>query len=140
MNSTINTYEDLLIEKQRLQELLRVQKEIIRQDLNEIKEELAPVKSAISFIGKFTTKGTGNPLVNGTMNTVIDLVVRKLVLGRAGWLTKLVVPLLVKNYTSHVIDENKDSIFRKLFSWFGGKKKTAGSNGRMVHIEEEEED
>jgi len=123
MTNRINTYDELLQEQQRLKILLKTQKEIIRQDINEIKEELAPVKSVISFVGKLTTKGSGNPLLTGTAGTVIDLVVRKLLLARAGWITKLVVPFVVKNYSSHLIEDNGKSILRTLVSWLPRRKK-----------------
>jgi len=55
MTSTIRTYEDLLAERKRLKSLLQTQKQIIRQDIDEIKEELVPVKTAINFVGKLTT-------------------------------------------------------------------------------------
>jgi hypothetical protein len=139
MTKRITTYEELMLEKHRLKLLLHGQKELIHQDINEIKDHLLPVKSAISFIGKLTTKDSSNPLLSGTMNTVIDLFVRKVLLARAGWFMKLVVPLFLKNYTSHVIDEKKDTIINKVFSWFGGKKKE-NANGKMHHVEEEEED
>ena len=137
MTSSIRTYDDLLQEKQRLKELLRVQKEVIRQDIDEIKQELAPVKTAISFVGKLTTQDHTNPLLNGTMNTIIDLVVRKMVLGRAGWLTKFIVPFIVKNYASHFVDDKKDTILRKVFSFFR-KKKKAEANGHPQHVEDDE--
>jgi len=143
MTSTIKTYEDLLAEKQRLQTLMQTQKEIIRGDIDEIKEELAPVKTAISFVGKLTTQDHSNPLLNGTINTVIDLVMRRVVLARAGWFTKLVVPFFVKNFSSHVIDDKKDDILRKVFSLFKKKKKgdnSHESNGKMHPVEENEEE
>ena len=143
MTNRITTYEELILEKHKLRLLLHAQKEIVHQDIREIKEELAPVKSAINFIGKITTVEPGNPLINGTVNSVVDLVVRKLILARAGWFTKLVVPFFLKNYTSHLIDEKKDNIIRTVFSWFSKKKKNDtpnNSNGKMHPVEEEEED
>ena len=142
MTSTIRTYEDLLAEKQRLQTLLQTQKSIIRQDIDEIKEELVPVKTAINFIGKLTTQDHSNPILNGTINTIIDLVMNKLVLARSGWITRFIVPFLVKNFSSHIVDEKKDDILRKVFSLFKKKKKgdkTHESNGKMHHAVDEEE-
>jgi len=144
MTSTIRTYEDLLAERKRLESLLQTQKQIIRQDIDEIKEELVPVKTAINFVGKLTTQDHSNPLLNGTINTIIDLVVRKGLLAKAGWFTKFIVPFVMKNFSSHVVDEKKDDILRKVFSLFKRKKKgdkTHESNGKMHHaVEEEEED
>jgi hypothetical protein len=52
----------------------------------------------------------------------IDILVRKVLLKRAGWFVKIIVPFLVKNYSSHLIGEEKrealmkkvKSIFRKI--------------------------
>lgn len=144
MSSTIKTYEDLLAERQRLESLLQTQKQIIRDDIDEIKLELAPVKSAINFVGKLTTQDHSNPLLNGTINTIIDLVVRKGILARAGWFTKFIVPFVMKNFSSHIVDDKKDDILRKVFSFFKKKKKgdkTHESNGKMHHeVEEEDEE
>jgi hypothetical protein len=132
MTKRINSYQDLLDEKQRLQSLLQAQKEIIREDIREIKEDLAPVRSAFSIASKFITRDRHNWVLNAGANTVIDLVVKKLILGRAGWITKLVVPFLVKNYSSHVISEKKGTMFSKLFSWIGKKN----ANGKEETAEE----
>jgi hypothetical protein len=144
MTSTIRTYEDLLVEKQRLQALMHTQKQIIREDINEIKQKLVPVQTAINFIGKLTTQDHSNPVISGTFNTIIDLVMRKVVLARAGWFTKFIIPYFMKNFSSHIIDEKKDDILRKVFSLFKKKKKddnSHGSNGKMHHpVEEEEND
>jgi hypothetical protein len=140
MNNSINTYEELMLEKHRLRLLLHGQKELIHNDIKEIKEELAPVKTAISFVGKLTTKDASNPLINGTVNTAIDLIIKKVFLARAGWFTKWVVPFFLKNYSSHFIDEKKDTIMRKIFSMFGGKKNKAEANGKEHYFEEEDDE
>jgi hypothetical protein len=143
MTSTIKTYDDLLAEKQRLQALLHSQKQVIRQDIDELKQELLPVKTAINFVGKLTTQDHSNPLISGTFNTVIDLLMRKVVLARAGWFTKFIIPYFIKNFSSHVIDEKKDDILRKVFSLFKKKKKddnTHKANGKMHPVEEDEHD
>lgn len=140
MNPRITTYEDLMLEKHRLKLLLHAQKEQVHEDFNEIKVQLAPVKSAISFIAKLTTKEPGNPLVNGTINTIIDLVVKRVFLAKAGWFTRLVVPFFLKNYSSHLVDEKKDTIVQKVFSWFKRKKSEDLNGHGKEHFFEEELD
>lgn len=136
----ISNYEELMLEKARLQALMKVQKEQIHQDFREIKEELTPVKNIIGVISKFTSRDTGgNLLLTGTANTVIDFVLRKFVLARTGWFTRVVVPFLVKNYASHFISEKKDSIIQKVASFFK-KKPSANGNGKMHHAVDEGED
>ena len=110
-STTIRTYNDLLAEKERLKVLLQAQKAVIRQDVEEIKAELQPVKNAISMVVKFTTSDKSNPLLTGATETIIDLVVKRMILSRTGWLTKLVVPFLMKNVSSHLVNANQGKIF-----------------------------
>ena len=49
MTSTIRTYEDLLDEKQRLQTLLHNQRQIIREDIDEIRVEIEDGE-ALAFV------------------------------------------------------------------------------------------
>jgi hypothetical protein len=126
MNKRIESYEELLVEKQRLTALLQVQKQTIRLDIEKIKEELEPVRSAISVAGKFFTRDSSNLLLNIGANRLIDILVKKFLLSRAGWLVRTVVPFLLKNYSSHFISDNKGSILGKLFSLF----RKSGANGQ----------
>lgn len=121
MSNTIRSYDELLIEKQRLQSLLVAQRELIRYDIQGLKEELKPALTAVSLIGKITTRDTSNPLVSSATNSVVDFLLKKVVLSRAGWLSRLTIPFFVKNLSSHVIAEHKDNIMNKLFSFIGHK-------------------
>ena len=117
MTKKISTYKDLLEEKERLQTLLNQQKEVIRTDFNGIKEEFEPVRAAVGMLKKFTKKDASNPLLNIATGRIITLVLRKLVLARAGWFAKLAVPFLAKNISSHVIADNKTQILGKIATW-----------------------
>lgn len=121
MNKPIRTYDDLVEEKQRLQALLKWQKEELHEDIRELGEELKPIRSALSVAGKLFTRDNNNWVLNTGVNTLIDVVVKKMLLSKTGWITKLVVPFILKNYSSHVIADNKGSIMNKLFSWIGKK-------------------
>lgn len=142
MSKRINSYQDMLEEKARLEALLSAQKELVRQDINELREELAPLKTAVSWIGKVTTKDKGNWLLTATTDTLIDVVLKKMVLKKAGWVTKLVLPFIMKNFSSHVIADNKDKIASALFSLVGKKngKMHAGKKKKYQAFEDEEED
>lgn len=145
MTKSINSYADLMEEKARLKLLLAAQKELVRQDINELKQELAPVKSAISLVGKIATKDNSNWLLTTAADTAIDLILRKIVLSKAGWITKLVLPFFMKNFSSHIIADNKDKILGKLFSWVGKKNKNGKIRGSKAESEktnlyEEQED
>lgn len=126
MTNTIRSYNELLIEKQKLQSLLEAQRELIRYDIRDLKAEFKPALDAVSLLGKVTTRDSSNPILSTAANTVVDFILKKIVLSRSGWLSRLAIPFFVKNISSHVIAEHKDDIMNKLFSFIGhtnGKEK-----------------
>ena len=109
----IQSYDDLVEERKRLENLLVVHRKQIETNWEEVKEEFKPVNNIISFFSKLTTRDRTNPLVNMGIDLAGDVVLRKFILGRAGWLTKLAVPFLVKNYSSNMLaDKGKSLISR----------------------------
>ena len=115
MNKRIKTYEDLEQEKMRLMEVLRGQEELIKVDVAGVKEGLKPFGKAADMVKKMATRDNTAPVINFGLEMGIDLLVRKLILARAGWFAKIVVPFLVKNYSSHIIGEEKrEALMKKL--------------------------
>ena len=129
MNNSIRTYRDLLDEKERLQALLKIQREQIAQDFHEIGERLGPVKTAVSFAGKLFTRDEDNVLVNLGAGALIEIIFKKLLLSRAGWLTRLIVPYFLKNFTSHLSGK---TILKSVFSRVG-KKNANGKEKKHRH-------
>ena len=119
---TIKTYEALEEEKHRLMAILRTQEDLIKDDLAGVREGLRPFGNAVNVINKMATRDNTAPVMNFGLEMGVDLLVRKVLLKRAGWIAKIVVPFLVKNYSSHLIGEEKrealmkkvKSIFRKI--------------------------
>lgn len=137
MTKQIKTYKDLLEEKERLENLLKSQKQIVRDDMKHLGEHLEPVKSAFTTASKFFTRDNHNLILNASANTLIDIFIKRFLLSKTGWITRLVVPFLVKNYSSHIISEKKGTLLKKLFAWVG--KKNANGHEK-VHKDEEEKD
>lgn len=121
MSNRIQTYEQLMQEKKRLQTLIEAQKELIRYDLKDLKHELQPVGAVFTFLKSITSRSGKNGLLNYGVDVVVDLVFRKLILAKAGWITRLAVPFLVKNFSSNKLAENKNSFLKKLRSWLGNR-------------------
>ena len=117
MTKKISTYKDLIEEKERLQLLLADQKQVLKDDIKGIKEELSPVRAAIGVLKKFTKKDRSNPMLNIATDRLIGFVLNKFVLGRAGWAAKLAVPFLAKNISTHVIADNKTRILGTIAKW-----------------------
>jgi hypothetical protein len=105
--SKIRTYDDLLQEEQRLQLQLKSQETLIRQDLVGFQENLEPVKKVFNTVQKIFTRDNRVPFFNIGLELGIDVLLRRFILARAGWITRILVPYLVKNYSSHIIGEEK---------------------------------
>jgi hypothetical protein len=124
MSQTIKTYADLCEERDRVKSLLIVQKQKIRDDWEELKEEFLPVKNAFGVVGKFTHADKSNPLINAGLKIASDLFLKNFVLAKAGWVTKLAVPFVVKNYSSHLLAEKGGNFLGKVFNFFTKKRTT----------------
>jgi hypothetical protein len=117
--SRIKTYEDLLQEEKRLLAELHSTEMLIRDDIAGVKQGLKPIGNVMRTIGKFTTRDKTGPLFNFGIDFSIDLLVRRLLLARAGWFTKIVIPYLMKNYSSHIISEKqKANLMKKINDFF----------------------
>jgi len=103
----IRTYNDLLNEEQRLEQKLKVHEAAIRKELAGFGENLAPVKKFFSTAQKIFTRDNRVPVFNIGLELIIDIFLRRFILKRAGWIAKSIVPYIVKNYSSHIIGEEK---------------------------------
>ncbi len=99
----INTYQDLVEEKERLEELLKIQRSLIQNDIRELKEEFKPAVQVANVIGKITTRedGQSDILTKGTSLT-LDLLVSRL-FSKSNFLVRLIVPAVLKNLSSHYL-------------------------------------
>ena len=123
MSQTIKTYADLCEERDRIKNLLVVQRQKIKDDWDELKGEFLPVKNAFGVVGKMTHADKSNPLVNIGLKLASDLFLKNFVLAKAGWVTKLAVPFVVKNYSSHLLAEKGGNFLGKVFNFFGKGKR-----------------
>ena len=126
MKKKIRSYEDLEKEEQLLEELLQAQKQLIQLDVQVLRNHLKPASMALQFFNKITTVDRSNLLLNEGANKIIDVVLNKFILAKSGWITRFLVPMFMKNYSSHLIGDNKVNIVEKVFSLFGRK------NGRTA--------
>lgn len=124
--SKIKNHQDLLNEEHRLQGILRDREILIRQDLMSFQENLEPIKKVYDQVHKIFTRDNRVPIFNIGLEMGIDLVLKRFLLARASWLIKTFVPYLVKNYSSHIIGEEKRKLIIKkieeLFSKLRPKK------------------
>lgn len=117
--SKIKNYEDLLQEEQRLLGELKVKEVQIRNDLAGVKHGLKPIGRVMNTISKFTTRDKTGAFANFGVDFGVDLLIRRFLLAKAGWFTKILVPYLVKNYSSHIISEQqKAKLMEKINNLF----------------------
>ncbi|HEY0679225.1 MAG TPA: hypothetical protein VGD17_13130 [Chitinophagaceae bacterium] len=122
----ITSYEELLQEEQRLKQKLTLQKADFSHHFEILKHKLSPVEKIAGVVKNFTTPDTRNPLVNTGVNLGIDVLLRGFYFSRVGWLTKLVVPFVLKNLSSNFVNKKGRPFFKTLKSLIGknGKAKT----------------
>jgi len=117
--SKITTYNDLLQEEKRLQQVLNSQEILIREDLVNMKENLEPIKKVYDQVHKIFTRDNRVPVFNVGLELGIDMILRRFILARAGWFAKTFVPYVIKNYASHIIGEEKrKAIIKKIEEMF----------------------
>src|SRR6478735_1020002 len=105
MNEKITSYESLMEEQQRLKEKLEVQRLLIKNDILELKQELRPVIKVASFLGKMAIPdASNNSAVQAGAGLTIEWILKK-VLRSSNPILGLIIPTLVKNYSSHYISK-----------------------------------
>lgn len=104
----INNYKQLVAERIRIEQELSLQKAQINAEIKEIKDKLKPVTGLLSFFGSSKKQSIKSSAVEMGANIGIDVLLRNLVLGKAGWITRLVVPFLAKRISSKVIEKTVD--------------------------------
>jgi len=105
MNEKITSYESLMEEQQRLKEKLEIQKLQIKNDVLELKQELRPVIKVASFLGKMAIPdASNNSAVQAGAGLTIEWILKK-VLRSSNPILGLIIPALVKNYSSHYISK-----------------------------------
>lgn len=139
MNKTIRTYSDLCEERERVKNLLVVQKQRMRDDWDGLKNEFLPVKKVFGVMGKMTSPNKNtNPLMSKGLKVAFDVFITKFVLSKAGWVTKLAVPFVLSNYSTHMIADKGQNFIAKVASFLNSKKKVAlkekmHSDGNGLH-------
>ena len=97
----IRSFDELVSEKERLKALFASQKEGIKAEIGALKDNFDPVKKIAKKMGKFTGPDKSLGLLNTGLGFAIDLLLRKVILKKSGWMVKLAAPFIVKNVVSH---------------------------------------
>jgi hypothetical protein len=115
----IDSLQQLREEKRRLRLHAQTLEGNLKSDWSNVKESLAPANMLFKTFNN-SVSGVKPNLLNETMNTGIDLILRRLILRNRGILIKLIVPYLVKNFTGNYIKTHRTDIFSWLRNKFSG--------------------
>jgi len=110
----INSHEDLKKEQMRLNSRRIFLEKEIKRDFKELKEELEPVKLLTKSAGR-TLIGENNKVIGNVVGQLANFIARS-TLRRSGLIVRLIIPYLIKNVTSNLVEKNKS----QLVNWFGG--------------------
>lgn len=123
MSKKIETYDDLLEEKTRLEELAKAQKLLVSDDFELVKEGLRPIGHTISntysLIHSLTTRPKTSPLVTLGLDFGVELLIKRMLLANSGWLVRVLVPYLVKNYSARLFkSSSKHTLWKRIKNSF----------------------
>jgi hypothetical protein len=118
MSKKITSYEELLEEKARLEELLAVERDAIKSNYILLKNEIRPITHGIANItgvlSKFGRRPRGNPIVNLGLDIGTELLLKRYLLVKAGWVTRTVIPYIVRNYSTKFFSDKDGSVWQKI--------------------------
>lgn len=101
--SKINNYEDLVVERKKAEERIATQKQIIRENIAEVQERFKPFLYLLPVLNIFKREEKGSSLLKGAASMGIDFLVGQNLLAKSHWLARLVVPMLLKAFSSKAI-------------------------------------
>ncbi|MER0439166.1 hypothetical protein [Emticicia sp. W12TSBA100-4] len=116
MKNNIESLDDLKAERARLHNQMQLSKISMRNEIAAIKEELNPARQAVGVLNNVLTSPKKG-LLNVGIGLGVDIILRRTILARAGWLPKLVVPFLVRNVATNMVQKNGKTIVEKGLIW-----------------------
>lgn len=118
MSKKIATYNDLLEEKQRLQQLLAIQRDTITINVDLLKEELKPVSDGISNVvltlSRFGKQTQQSPLVYFGIDLATQMVLRRWLKMKTSWFTRSVVPFVIRYYLTKLAAEKNNPFWQRI--------------------------
>ena len=117
MNKQVSSYNDLLIRKQQLETLLESQELLIRYEYMELKEHLQPIQRVISTVSDFATRDKKAWILNEAFGLMVDKLIKEVLLSNTGFITRNILPELIKNYSSHYLSVIQEKWVNELISW-----------------------
>ena len=106
----IKNIQDLRAEKLKLQLELLKSEEDLKEDFEWLKDGVKPFSFIGNFIKNVSGKNKGS-LFAGGVGLTVDVLLKNIILAKAGWITRLIVPALFKNLSTGFLADKKPEIF-----------------------------
>jgi|SRR5579875_593363 len=124
MSKKITTYEDLLEEELRLENLAHAQRTLVHENFESVKESMRPfgrtISSTYSLISSIAPRHRSTSrLLNMGLDFGVEVLLKRILLANSGWVTRLVLPFLIRNYSSQIAhffaqDHHKNTWWRRV--------------------------
>ena len=121
MKTKLESLDDVRAERARLKNQLALSQVKMRKDITAIKTEINPARQAVGALRDLLTTPKKGLLSVG-VGIGVDMLLKRGLLARAGWLPRLVVPFIARNVATNLIYKNRTSLLENALMWV--KKKT----------------
>lgn len=105
----ISTLAELKAEQNRLRFQKLFLETEIKKDFDELKSELAPIKLITKSAEKILVS-KDNGILGNSLGFIADFVTKNVFLRNSGFITRLIVPFLIKSSTGKLVEQNKSKI------------------------------
>lgn len=101
----ISNYDELVLERKRVENKIQEEKQNINRKISELKQKFEPLMYVLPFLSFFKKKDTtqGSPLIKTGISLGIDWLLGRGMLSKANWLVKLLAPAVIRGVTSKVM-------------------------------------
>ena len=105
----INTLAELKAAKMNLEVRKTYLEAEIKKDFEDLKAELAPLKS-VTKTAETVLVSKNNGILGSSLGQIANFVTKNVLLKNSGFLTRLIVPYIIKKTTSNIVENNKTSL------------------------------
>lgn len=111
--------EDYRMERRRLKAAIAEKELLLKEDIKELQSYTKPFTAISKVAGSFITSKDKHEkdLIDKGVESAVTFLLRNVLLAKAGWITKAIVPIIAKNYAVNKLDEQKSSIIHTVRDW-----------------------
>jgi len=118
VGKAFKTYKQLTREKERLEQLINAQKQLLKADAEELKLRVKPLSEIRYHIRHLTFRDAISLFVALNSDVIVKKFFQKIITASSGWPGKVLVPYVLKKYSSGFLAEQKKKIIKWFQLWF----------------------